>query len=285
MRLRARCRTHEKMISRCRASRGTARMPIWQPMGDIFEDIFAQNPVDPTEAARRAAGRRLRQRFYEAATVGEGFLVLLDGKPARTPARRPLAAPSRALVQALAEEWQAQATTVDPRTMPLTRLANSILDGVVGAHEQVAAEVEKYLGSDLLFYRAQHPERLAARQRAHWDPILVWARQTLGAAFEPVEGITYVDQPKTAIGAAAAAIPHDPWRLGALHAITTLTGSALIALALAADAVGVETAWAAAHVDEDWNMELWGRDELAVERHAYRFSEMRAAAMVLAFVR
>ncbi len=121
-----------------------------------------------------------------------------------------------------------------------------------------------------------------SRQSRHWDPILAWAKAALGAGFATVQGIIHVPQSGDAIACARAAIPRDPWRLGAVHVITTLTGSALIALALARGDIGLDAAWAAAHVDEDWNMELWGRDELALKRRAYRFAEMTSAAYVMA---
>ena len=120
-----------------------------------------------------------------------------------------------------------------------------------------------------------------ARQSMAWDPVLAWVRATLGARFLLAEGIVFVRQPAEALVAAGAAIPRDPWRLGALNAVTTLTGSALIALALAGGALSVDEAWSAAHVDEDWNMDVWGRDELALERRAFRLAEMRAAATML----
>ena len=143
-------------------------------------------------------------------------------------------------------------------------------------------EIAKYLGSDLLCYRADTPEGLVARQAQHWDPMLGWARDALGARFVLSEGVMFVAQPESAVAAASAHIPSDPWRLGAVHTITTLTGSALLALGVARGALGIETAWAAAHVDEDWNMEQWGRDELALARRAGRFAEMQAAGIVLA---
>jgi chaperone required for assembly of F1-ATPase len=170
---------------------------------------------------------------------------------------------------------------IDPAMMPLTRLANTIIDGVVAAPAAVAAEVERYLACDLVFYRAPGPAGLVARQDAAWDPVLAWARDALGARFVLAQGIMFVAQPPQALAAASAAIPPAPWPLGALHSITTLTGSALIALALAAGALPVDAAWAAAHVDEDWNMDFWGRDELALERRASRFAEMKAATTVL----
>jgi chaperone required for assembly of F1-ATPase len=253
-------------------------------MRDLFEDIFVNQPLDPTEAARRAMQPQLRKRFYAHAGVEEGdgaFRVVLDGRAVMTPARRTLAAPTRPLADMLAAEWEAQGDLIDPAKMPLTRLANSIIDGVADAVPAVAAEAEKYLGSDLLFYRAAGPDRLVARQAQAWEPVLAWAREALGARFVLTQGMVFVVQPAPAIAAAAAAIPREPWRLGALHAVTTLTGSALIALALAAGVLSVDQAWAAAHVDEDWNMDFWGRDELALKRRAARFAEMQAAATVL----
>ena len=146
----------------------------------------------------------------------------------------------------------------------------------------VAAEIEKYLASDLLFYRATGPQGLRERQAQHWDPILAWARDALGARFQGrARASSTSPSPKRRSRRPAAAIPTDPWRLGAVHVVTTLTGSALIALALLRGRLTAEAAWQAAHVDEDWNMEQWGSDEVALERRAFRFAEFQAAATVL----
>jgi chaperone required for assembly of F1-ATPase len=252
-------------------------------MREILEDLFVGQAIDPMEAARRGVRPQLRQRFYRSAGVGqspEGFAVVLDDRPVRTPARRLLAAPNRPLAEAIAAEWEAQSDVVDPARMPLTRLANSIIDGVVDAPEPVAAEVANFLGSDLLFYRAAEPAGLVARQAQHWDPVIAWARSALGARFLLAEGVMFVRQPDEALAAARTAIPNDPWRLGATHAVTTLTGSALLALALAHRLLSVEQAWGAAHVDEDWNLDQWGQDDQALARRAARFQEMHAAATV-----
>ncbi len=253
-------------------------------MRDLLEGTPGENPM---EAARRGARPVLRRRFYDKASTvaaAEGFAVELDGKGVRTPAGRVLAAPTPALAQAIAAEWDAQREAIDPAKMPLTRLANSIIDGVGDNTAAVAAEIVEYLGSDLLCYRAGSPQGLLERQARHWDPILAWARDTLGARFTLAEGVVHVAQPETALAAAAAAIPTDPWRLGAVSTVTTLTGSALIALALMRGALTVDAAWQAAHVDEDWNIEQWGQDELAQERRAFRFAEFQAAATVLLLV-
>ena len=253
-------------------------------MRDILEELFPIEPIDPRTSARQGLRTQLRNRFYERATAGEGdgFAVLLDGRPVRTPSGNPLAAPVRALGEAMAAEWNAQGESIDPATMPMTRLANTIIDGVALSATPVADEIAQYLGTDLLCYRAGTPDGLVRAQAKHWDPILDWARTALGARFILSEGIVYLAQPESAIAAARARIPSDPWRLGAVHVITTLTGSALIALAVCEGQLSVEEAWAAANVDEDWNMAQWGSDDEALLRRAVRFADLKAAADVLA---
>jgi len=256
-------------------------------MRDIFSEIFENQPLDPTEAARRNVRPQLRKRFYARAHTGEeegDLALLLDGKPVKTPARRGLVAPNRALASALAAEWNAQEEFIDPARMPLTRLANAAIDAVADNRMTVIAEVAKYLGSDLVCYRGEAPAGLVERQRLIWDPVLDWARDALNARFIQVQGVMFAAQPEAAIAAARAAIPEDPWRLAAVSSITSLTGSALLALALAGGALDADAVWLAAHVDEDWQMAQWGRDEIALARRASRETELRAAALVLTLV-
>ena len=253
-------------------------------MRELFDEAAGKSPLDPEEAARRSARTPRRKRFYTRAGVAnaaDGFAITLDDKPVRTPSGRPLTAPTREIADVIAAEWNAQGETIDPLTMPMTRLANSVVDGVVDRVDAVAEDVAKYLGSDLLFYRAGHPEALVAREAAQWDPILFWAADSLGAHFILAEGIVHVRQPDAAIEAARAALPRDTWKVAALHIVTTLTGSALLALALMHGVVDQDQAWAAAHVDEDWNTEKWGADEEVAARRAARLIDFRAAASVL----
>jgi len=254
-------------------------------MREIFTEIFENQPLDPVEATRRSVRPNLRKRFYARAHTGEGeeraVPVMLDGKPVMTPARRVLAAPTGALAEAIAAEWDAQSDVIDPARMPLTRLANSVIDGVRQKPQLVAGEIAKYLGTDLLFYRADTAAGLIRKQSQAWDPVLVWARETYGARFVLAEGVVYTPQPQDSLAVMRAQIPGDPWRLAAVSSITTLTGSALMALAIAHGALDADAAWTAAHVDEDWQMSQWGRDELALERRAYRQAEFQAAVTVL----
>src|SRR4029077_4133911 len=209
-------------------------------MREMLEDMFGNEPLDPIEAARRNMRPNLRKRFYQAATVGESapYPLLLDGRAVKTPVGNTLAPPALPLAQAIAAEWDAQGERIDPAAMPLTRLPNTIIDGVAPNAEPVRQDIAKYLGSDLLCYRASTPEGLVARQAQHWDPVLGWAREAHGARFVLSEGVMFVAQLQAAVAAACAAIPSDPWRLGAVSLITTLTGSALIAPSVAAGPVG-----------------------------------------------
>jgi chaperone required for assembly of F1-ATPase len=262
-------------------------------MRDILSEILENQPIDPMVAARRGARPDLRKRFYTLAHVAEaaneagGFQVLLDGKPIKTPKRRALAAPSRAIAEGIAQEWNAQENAIDAARMPRTRLANVTIDAVADSFQPVADEVTKYFGSDLLCYRASTPEGLVARQAQLWDPVLSWTRDDLGAHFVLVEGVIYADQPRPAIDAARAALPaaaddvKDIWRMAAIASITALTGSGLLALALAHGRIDADAAWTAAHLDEDWQMEFWGRDDAALDRRAFRHGEFMAAADVL----
>ena len=253
-------------------------------MRELFDDIPEQAPLDPQEAVRRHIRTPQRKRFYTSAGVAEtdgGFSITLDGKPIRSPSGKPIVVPTRPIADAVAAEWNAQGETIDPTTMPVTRLANSVIEGVIDRAGEVADDAAKFLGSDLLFYRAGHPDALVAREAQHWDPILFWAADALGAHFVMAEGVMHVGQPEPAIKAARAAFPTDPWSIAALHVVTTLTGSALLALALTHRVRDEDQIWAAAHVDEDWNIEKWGVDEEVAARRAARLVDFKAAAGVL----
>jgi chaperone required for assembly of F1-ATPase len=243
--------------------------------------------ADPTMKARLSMQSVLPKRFYENAAVEEreeGLVLTLDGRMARTPGRKPLAFPNRALGEAVAQEWQAQVEVINPALMPLTRICNSAIDGVAEQAEAVADEIVKYAGSDLVCYRAGEPERLVAAQAQHWDPILAVERERYGTRFLLSEGIVFVEQPETAIAGIRARVAQerDPFRLAALNVMTTLTGSALIALATADGALGADAAWEAAHLDEIVQESIWGEDADAIRRRAVRKIDFDAAVRTAA---
>lgn len=240
----------------------------------------------PMQRAQQGMRPVLPKRFYKEARVAarDGLFALeLDGKPARTPARNLLAAPTRNIGDALAAEWNALGETVDPAKMPLTRLLNVALDRVAGEADAVAADIARYANADLVCYRAGEPEGLVKAQQAAWDPVLGWAREALGARFLLAEGIVHVKQPESSLAAVRAEIERmsRPFGLAALAAATALTGSVLIALMLARGGISADAAWAAAHVDEDWNIRQWREDAEAMKRRAARHTEFSAAALVL----
>lgn len=223
------------------------------------------------------------KRFWTDVAIDADRVVLLDGRPVRTPGRVPLALPTDALAAAVAEEWRGVGEVLDPRAMPLTGLANAAIDRVAPDRAAFAAGLARYADSDLLYYRADRPPELAARQAAAWDPWLNWARRRYDVHVEPVVGIMHQPQPPATLarlGEATAALP--PFPLAALSPIVTLTGSLVLALALAEGAGDADTMWSAAHVDEAFQADRWGRDAEADAVLAQRRAEFDAAARFLA---
>lgn len=234
------------------------------------------------QAAMRAP---LPKRFYKDVSLrqgGGGWSLLLDGREVKTPGKRKLVLPTKRLGEGLADEWRAQETVIDPASMPLTRIANSAIEAVTEHMAEVAADVVAFAGSDLVCYRAAGPEALVARQSRAWEPVVAWASSALHARFALAEGVMPVKQPQAVLDQVAAAVaPLDAFKLAGLHVATTLTGSALLALAALKLRLTPQEAWAAAHVDEDYQIELWGEDAEARSRRAYRWSEMQAACAVM----
>jgi chaperone required for assembly of F1-ATPase len=199
----------------------------------------------------------------------EGHAVEIDGRPARTPARRVLVVPTGALATAIAAEWDQQTRKVDPRAMPLTRLASSALDIVAERHAEVVKEVAGYGATDLVCYRAERPPELVLLQDATWQPLVDWAMAALDAPLVVTRGVVPVAQPKAALKALRRAIAAaDPWRLAALASATHAAGSVIVALALAARRIDAEEAWRASQIDETFEIEQWGEDAEATKRLA-----------------
>lgn len=243
-----------------------------------------RDPMQAAQAAMRPpALRRFYQRVEVVAADGGGFAVRLDGRSVRTPGKRPLIAPNRAVAERIAAEWTAQGETIEPMSMPATRLANSAIDGVAAALSETKAEIAKYAEADLVCYRAATPEALVALQAAAYDPVLVWARDALGARFVTTVGVAHVAQPEAALVAARAAVEAhgEPFAVAALHLTTSLTGSLLIALMIAKGALTPEAAWRAVHVDEDFQIGRWGEDDEATRRRAARWRDFDSAARTL----
>lgn len=220
------------------------------------------------------------KRFYKTAGIAPedgGYRVLLDGRPIRTPAKARLAVPGQALAEAMAEEWNAQGEAIDPNAMPLTQLANTTIDRVSQERDAVVASVLAYAETDLLCYRAEQPAALVERQAATWQPLLDWAALELDAPMAVTRGVLPTSQPRSSVEALRTVLDRfDDFHLAAVGHATGLSGSIVVALALAAARVTAEQAFDAASIDEAYQLETWGADAEAAARLAHQRREIAA---------
>jgi chaperone required for assembly of F1-ATPase len=229
------------------------------------------------------------KRFYKEATAGapgaEGIPILLDGRGVKTPARAALSVPTPALADAIVAEWQAQGDTIDPRTMPMTGLANAAIDRVAPNPAAFAAPLAAYGETDLLCYRADAPASLVAAQAQAWDPLLDWARRRYDVTFAVTAGIVHQPQPPATIRRLAEALAaRAPFALVAFAPLVTISGSLVIALALAEGWIEADTAFDTAHLDELWQVQHWGEDALATRMREDHRRDFVAGARFLALV-
>jgi chaperone required for assembly of F1-ATPase len=221
------------------------------------------------------------RRFWTDATVraeGEGFAVLLDARPVRTPLKSLLILPTERLAQAVATEWQAQTGLVNPATMPFTRTANSAIDTVLPQHEAVVGMLAAYGGSDLLCYRATGPADLVARQAESWDPLLDWSATALGAPLRTTAGVMHVDQPPASLAALSKAVRAlSAFQLAAFNDLVAISGSLVLALALTRGRLTAENALSFSRIDESWQIEQWGADAEAAETAALKRADFLQA--------
>ena len=226
------------------------------------------------------------KRFWKDVTITAERGIALDGRPVRTPGRLALILPSDALADAIAEEWRAVDGEIDPRAMPLTGLANTAVERVAPDPAPFAAGLAAWGESDMLCYRAESPEPLVARQAAAWDPLLDWARTRYDVHFVVTAGIMHQPQPPATLARLAEAVAaRSTFELAPLAPIVTITGTLVGALALIEGAVEAATLWTAAHIDEDWQAELWGRDPLALAAYEERQRDYSAAVRFLILLR
>ncbi len=215
--------------------------------------------------------RPLPKKFYTLATVTDELCIALDGRVVKTPLKAKLILPSQALADAVAAEWNAQVDVINPAAMPLTKLANTAIDRAGTERAFVAGQVVEFSSSDLVCYRAGEPEALAILQTTAWDPILRWAEAMMGAKFKVVTGVIHQAQDAATIAAVEKHVAAlDKFRLTVAHNLTTLTGSALLGLMLVAGKISPDAGWQAAHVDEDFQIAVWGTDEEAAQRRVWR---------------
>jgi chaperone required for assembly of F1-ATPase len=228
------------------------------------------------------------KRFYKEAAAAPdegGWAIMLDGRPVKTPARAALVLPTEKLGKAVADEWRSQGETIDPRSMPLTGLANAAIDRVAPDPTTFAEGLARYGESDLLCYRAEGPEALVARQSQLWDPLLAWARRRYDVDFEVAAGIMHRPQhPETIERLDRAVTARGAFHLAALSPLVTVSGSLLIALAIVEEGIDLETGWAAATLDEQWQIEQWGEDPEAAAMLASRRQDFEAGYRLLSLL-
>jgi chaperone required for assembly of F1-ATPase len=230
--------------------------------------------------------KQLPRKFYKTVEVSDSKVILLDGKPVKTPMKNALSLPTGKLAEAVAAEWLLQDKVIDPETMPLTKLANTALDRATSERENIINEIVEYAGSDLVCYWADRPPELVQLQRQHWQPILDWANQTLNANFKHANGITHIQQDGTGLAAVRAhAELLGPWPLTGVYVLMTLTGSSLAALMLHTNATTSDSIWAATHVDENYQISQWGEDHEAIKRRKIRKREFDGLVGFLAMLK
>lgn len=226
------------------------------------------------------------RRFWTEVSVVEtdhGHAIALDGRPVKTPAKAPVAVPSRKMAEAIAAEWRAVDKIIEPATMPMTRAANAAIDKVAIQFTQVADMLADYGGCDLLCYRAEGPEDLCVRQRENWDPLLDWAADTYGARLTLAQGVMPVTQPPEAVARLRAAThDHTVFQLTALHDLVTITGSLVLGLAVARGRLAADRAFDLSRLDEDWQIEQWGADSEATATAGLKRAQLETAAEVYA---
>ena len=206
------------------------------------------------------------KRFYTTVTV-EGGAIKLNGRAARTPKGAPLALPSLALAELVAEEWRGQGASIIYSQMPATRLAHTAIDAIAEAREATVESIVRFAASDLLCYFADHPVSLVARQEATWRPLIDWARDAHGLAFETTAGIVHRAQPPETLARVKSLVDAaDDFTLAGLAFAAALFGSALLAFALKDGRVDAGEAIAAARLDDLFQEERWGVDVETVGR-------------------
>ena len=222
------------------------------------------------------------KRFYKTVSVTGERGILLDARPLRTPRKSLLTLPTNALGEAVAGEWRAQDVEIKPETMRLSGLANAAIDLIAPDTKGYAAGLAVYAESDLLCYRADDPPALLARYEAEWEPLLAWAQARYDVTFTRVSGIMHQPQPRETLARLAVAISSYPaFALAALSQIVTISGSLVIALALAQRQIAPDAAFDAAHLDELWQAEQWGEDWMAADARALRRADFAAACRFL----
>ncbi len=229
------------------------------------------------------------KRIYETVTViagTDGFQVMLDDRPLRSPGQRPLILRHRALADAVAAEWRDQGGAIESLTMPMMSLAATASDRVAPCRAFVIDAITSYGETDLLCYRADQPDDLVRLQNRTWQPLLDWCEKVIEAPFRVTAGIMPLRQPAAAVAAIRRQVAcYDDLPMTGLYELAAGSGSVVIALAVTEGRIGVEEGIEAALLDEDYQIQRWGEDAEAASRRRSLCRDMRAAARFLQYCR
>jgi chaperone required for assembly of F1-ATPase len=253
---------------------------------DLKKTMTDETPDERMTRLITAPNKRIYPRkFYKAVDIADHNAILLDGRPVKTPMKNALALPTRKLAEAVAAEWLAQDKVIDPESMPITKLANTALDRATAERVNVINEIVEYAGSDLVCYWADRPPELVALQRKHWQPVLDWANGALPASFKTANSITHIEQDVAGLEAVRMRVEGlNSWALTGVYLLMTLTGSCLLALMAQAHDYDADMIWAAAHVDEDYQISQWGEDDEAIARRQGRRREFDGLMQFFAMI-
>ncbi|MBL4800649.1 MAG: hypothetical protein JKY45_02075 [Emcibacter sp.] len=225
------------------------------------------------------------KRFYKEAIVtaaDQGFVVSLDGREVKTPEKRDNVSPTKALAEAICQEWNDQDDKVVPDSMPVAKLQNTAIDRVETRRDDLIAELVKYAGTDMLCYRAEFPVDLAQMQTVQWQPLLDWVLENHGMMLKVTTGILHVGQDAGEIAKLEKFLrAMGSFHLAAFYNITTICGSVSVALNVLGGNLTTDQAWAAAQLDENYQIEQWGVDDEAKIRQDNMKAELDAAAFFL----
>lgn len=232
----------------------------------------------PTQETRR-------KRVYKTVALLEtddGFGVALDGRQMHTPSKSKLLTASRALAQAICDEWDSQGDFIDPGSMPLTKLLNSATDRIKPDPATIISGLLGYFDTDLLCYRAANPADLSELQSSVWQPVLDWLNEAHDIDLSVGTGVMPFAHDAAAHGRAEAFLMDcNVTKLTGVQATAGLTASLSLGFALVEQRLSGAEVAAAATLDETWQMEKWGEDQEALDRVALLATDVLAVERFL----
>lgn len=214
------------------------------------------------------------KRFYKEVAVTpveDSWQVTLDGRGIKTVKGAPQLVPSRALAEAMAKEWSIQGEKINAEILVLRDMADFALDLVATDRTGTIDKLVEYGETDTLCYRADPEDALFRKQQEEWEPLLSTIEQHYGLNFHRISGVMHKSQPLETMARLREILAEkDDFTLAGLQNTASLAASLCIGLESVRAEHAPEYLWQIASLEEEWQAQLWGRDELAEERRARR---------------